>query len=376
MLRYPDIDPVALDLGPVAIHWYGVTYLFAFLAGWWLAKHRARRPGSGWNPDEVGDAVFYIVVGVIAGGKLGSLLFYQTDQLLADPLGTLNPFAPGGWRGMSFHGGFIGVLVAFWLYGRNTGRTFFQVSDFFTPAFPIGLGAGRIGNFINGELYGRVTDVPWGMSGFPGVENEVRHPNQLYQFFFEGVVLFLLIWWFSSKPRPRMTVSGLFVLFYGLYRFGIEFVRQPDAHLGFVAMDWLTMGQLLSLPMIFAGAAMMIIGFRRGIHDTGEGVTPRGGSDGGGRGAATASAASSGSGRVAAEDPGPSGNSLAAPGAAPATAPATGSSSPGESSGVASGQRAGSPDGRKGGAGRGKGGHGGKGGRGGKGSKGGRGRGG
>ena len=279
MLRYPDIDPVALDLGPLAIHWYGVTYLFAFLAGWWIAKRRASRPGSGWNPDEIGDAVFYIVVGVIAGGKIGSLLFYQTEQLFSDPLSALNPFGPGGWRGMSFHGGFIGVLVAFWLYGRNTGRTFFQVSDFFTPAFPIGLGAGRIGNFINGELYGRVTDVPWGMTGFPGVEDEVRHPNQLYQFFFEGVVLFALIGWFSSKPRPRMTVSGLFVLAYGVYRFFIEFVRQPDAHLGFVAMDWLTMGQLLSFPMILAGAAMMIIGFRRGIYDGGE-APPAG--DGGG----------------------------------------------------------------------------------------------
>ena len=268
MLHYPDIDPVALQLGPLAIHWYGLTYLFAFLAGWWIAKHRAGKPGSGWDPEEIGDAVFYIVLGVIVGGKLGSLLFYQGGQLIEDPIATLNPFGAGGWRGMSFHGGFVGVLVAFWLYGRKTGRTFFQVSDFFTPAFPIGLGAGRIGNFINGELYGRVTDVPWGMV-FPHAGPEPRHPNQLYQFFCEGVLLFVLIWWFSSKPRPRMTVSGLFVLAYGLYRFGIEFVRQPDAHLGFVAADWLTMGQLLSLPMIIAGAAMMIIGFRRGIVDGG-----------------------------------------------------------------------------------------------------------
>ena len=266
MLQYPDIDPVALQLGPLAIHWYGLTYLVAFMVGWWLAKRRAAAPGSGWHPDEIGDAVFYIVLGVIVGGKVGSLLFYQTDQLFSDPLATLNPFGAGGWRGMSFHGGFVGVLVAFWLYARNTGRTFFQVSDFFAPAFPIGLGAGRIGNFINGELYGRVTDVPWGMV-FPHAGSEPRHPNQLYQFFFEGVVMFALLWWFSSKPRPRMAVSGLFVLFYGTYRFFIEFVRQPDSHLGFVAGDWLTMGQLLSLPMIFAGAAMMIVGYRRGIFD-------------------------------------------------------------------------------------------------------------
>ena len=297
MLQYPDIDPVALELGPLTIHWYGLTYLFAFLVGWWLAKLRARRPGSGWDPDEIGDAVFYIVIGVIVGGKLGSLLFYQTGQLIADPIATLNPFGGGGgWRGMSFHGGFVGVLIAFWFYGRKTGRTFFQVSDFFTPAFPIGLGAGRIGNFINGELYGRVTDVPWGMV-FPHAGPEPRHPNQLYQFFCEGVLLFALIWWFSSKPRPRMTVSGLFVLAYGVYRFGIEFVRQPDAHLGFVAAGWLTMGQLLSLPMIVAGAAMMAIGFRRGIYDGGtdpeEGGRPGGGTDAGNPEAGAPSAGSS-----------------------------------------------------------------------------------
>jgi phosphatidylglycerol:prolipoprotein diacylglycerol transferase len=266
MLQYPDIDPVAVQLGPLAIHWYGVTYLFAFMAGWWLAKRRASRPGSGWNPDEIGDAVFYIVLGVIAGGKLGSLLFYQTDMLMSDPLGVLIPYnfdsdTWTGWAGMSFHGGFVGVLVAFWMYARSTQRTFFQVADFFAPAFPIGLGAGRIGNFINGELYGRITDVPWGMV-FPHAGPEPRHPNQLYQFFCEGVLLFLIVWWFSSKPRPRMAVSGLFVLCYGIYRFLIEFVRQPDSHLGFIAFDWLTMGQLLSLPMILLGITMLLIAYR------------------------------------------------------------------------------------------------------------------
>lgn len=266
MWQYPDIDPVALSLGPLTIHWYGITYLVAFMAGWWLAKTRAARPGSGWHPDEIGDAVFYIVIGVIAGGKLGSLLFYQNAELLADPLGTLNPFGDNGWRGMSFHGGFLGVLVAFWAYGRRSGRSFFQVADFFAPAFPIGLGAGRIGNFINGELYGRVTDVPWGMV-FPRGGPEPRHPNQLYQFFFEGVVLFCVLWWFSSRPRPRMTVSGVFVLGYGLYRFFIEFVREPDAALGFVAFGWLTMGQLLSLPMILIGVMLLVVGYRRHIMD-------------------------------------------------------------------------------------------------------------
>ena len=257
MLQYPDINPVAIALGPLKIHWYGITYLVAFLVGWHLAKYRAGRPKSGWKPDEIGDVVFYIVLGVIIGGKLGSVLFYNWDQFLESPLRVLNPMNAG----MSFHGGFIGVMVAFFLYARSTGRTFWQVADFIAPAFPIGLGAGRIGNFINGELWGRVTDVPWGMV-FPHVGEEPRHPNQLYQFFCEGILLFALIWWFSNKPRPRMAVSGLFAVAYGVYRFLIEFVREPDRHLGFIAFDWLTMGQLLSLPMILVGLLLLFLAYR------------------------------------------------------------------------------------------------------------------
>ncbi len=258
MLQYPQINPVAIDLGPIAIHWYGITYLIAFLVGWWLAKHRAKKPGSGWEPDEIGDIVFYIVLGVVVGGKLGSALFYQTESLISDPLGTLDPRNGG----MSFHGGFLGVVVALWFYARSTKRTFFQVADFIAPAFPIGLGAGRVGNFINGELWGRVTDVPWGMV-FPHVGPEPRHPNQIYQIIGEGIILFAIVWWFSSKPRPRMAVSGMFVLVYGIYRFLVEFVREPDAHLGFVAMDWFTMGQILSLPMALLGAAMLWWAYKR-----------------------------------------------------------------------------------------------------------------
>lgn len=263
MLQYPNINPVALELGPLTVHWYGVTYLVAFMVGWWLAKRRASKPGSGWVADEVGDVVFYIVIGVIVGGKLGSLLFYQTDLLLTSPLQAINPFSEYGWRGMSFHGGFLGVIAAFWLYARNTGRTFFQVADFFAPAFPFGLGAGRIGNFINGELYGRVTDVPWGMV-FPSANAGPlpRHPNQLYQFFGEGVLLFIIVWWFSSKPRPQRAVSGVFVTCYGIYRFFIEFVREPDEDLGFIAFNWLTMGQLLSLPMILLGLYLLYSAYR------------------------------------------------------------------------------------------------------------------
>jgi len=255
--QYPQIDPVAFSLGPLTVHWYGVTYLVAFLVGWWLAKYRASKPGSGWKPDEIGDLVFYIVLGVIVGGKLGSALFYQTENLLQDPIGTLNPMNGG----MSFHGGFIGVLIAFWLYARNTNRTFFDVADFIAPAFPIGLGAGRVGNFINGELWGRIADVPWAMI-YPHVGPEPRHPNQLYQIIGEGIILFLIVWIFSSKSRPRMAVSGMFALVYGIYRFIVEFFREPDGHLGFIAMDWLTMGQLLSVPMIVIGGLLLFLAYR------------------------------------------------------------------------------------------------------------------
>jgi len=262
MLQYPNIDPVAISLGKFKIHWYGISYLAAFLVGWWLAKRRASNPKPGWDPVEIGDLIFHVVLGVIVGGKLGSALFYQTENLLQDPLGTLNPMNGG----MSFHGGFLGVLVGFYMYGRKTGRTFFQVADFIAPCIPIGLGFGRIGNFINGELWGRATDVPWGMV-FPHVDNQVRHPNQIYQFIGEGVILFAIVWWFSSKKRPRMTVSGLFCMGYGVYRFLIEFVREPDGHLGFVALDWLTMGQILSLPMIAIGLFFMVLGYKRNIID-------------------------------------------------------------------------------------------------------------
>ena len=252
MLTFPNIDPVALSLGPVKIHWYGLMYLIAFVAGWWLARLRARQPGSGWNEDEVADVVFYIALGVILGGRIGSILFYNFSAFTEDPLMLLRIWEGG----MSFHGGFIGVVIAFFLYARNTNRSFFQVADFLAPMFPLGLGAGRVGNFINGELWGRVTDVPWGMV-FPGAGDAPRHPNQIYQFLGEGVILFIIVWVYSSKPRPTMAVSGLFCIVYGIYRFLVEFVREPDAHLGFIAFDWLTMGQLLSLPMVLIGLLLM-----------------------------------------------------------------------------------------------------------------------
>ncbi len=257
MLTFPNIDPVALSLGPLQIHWYGLMYLVGFLAAWWLMKHRAKQSKI-WNEERVGDFIFYGALGVVLGGRIGYVLFYNFEAFLNDPLMLLRI-----WQGgMAFHGGLIGVIIAMWLYGRKIGQSFFQVADFVAPAVPIGLGAGRIANFINGELWGRVTDVPWAMV-FPTGGPLPRHPSQLYQAFLEGIVFFTLIWLYSKKPRPTMAVSGLFMLYYGIYRFGIEFVRQPDAHLGFIAWDWLTKGQLLSFPMILLGIGFMIWAYKK-----------------------------------------------------------------------------------------------------------------
>lgn len=265
MLQHPDFDPVAIGIGPLEIHWYGLIYVVAFLGGWWLGRLRARRPGSPLSEQQLGDLLFYVALGVILGGRFGFVIFYHFDRFLADPLWLLRIWEGG----MAFHGGLIGVLVAMLLYARSLGLRFFQVADFVAPLVPLGLGMGRFGNFINGELWGRPTEVAWGMV-FPNAPDAlVRHPSQLYQFALEGVILFALLWWFSSKPRPMMAVSGLFLVGYGLTRVVVEFFRQPDAHLGFVAMEWLTMGQLLSVPMILAGGALMVWAYQRQSTATG-----------------------------------------------------------------------------------------------------------
>ncbi|WP_417529870.1 prolipoprotein diacylglyceryl transferase [Marinobacter lipolyticus] len=262
MLQHPQFDPVAISLGPLKIHWYGLTYLVGFIAGWWLGRIRARKPWSPLNEEQVGDLLFYIALGVILGGRFGYVVFYNFDTFIADPLWLLRVWEGG----MSFHGGLLGVMFAMWWYGRKVGSGFWKMADFVAPLVPIGLGAGRIGNFINGELWGKPTDVPWGMV-FPQAPDALaRHPSQLYQFALEGVVFFIILWWFSSKPRPRMAVSGLFLACYGVFRFLVEFVRQPDAQIGYLAFDWLTMGQVLSFPMIVAGAGLMLIAYRRGIE--------------------------------------------------------------------------------------------------------------
>jgi phosphatidylglycerol:prolipoprotein diacylglycerol transferase len=271
MLTYPEIDPVALSLGPLKIHWYGLMYLVAFAAFWALGRWRASRPGSGWTAQMVDDALFYGVVGVIVGGRLGYMLFYGFDQILANPLNLFKV-----WQGgMAFHGGLLGVLIAMWLFARRHGRRFFEVTDFIAPLVPAGLLAGRIGNFINAELWGHATTVPWGVQvpclrvpeHCPGLPPDALspalHPSQLYEAGLEGFALFLILWTLSRRPRPTMAVSGLFLVCYGLFRFAVEFVRQPDAQLGYLAFDWLTMGQILSTPMIAFGAILLLLAYRR-----------------------------------------------------------------------------------------------------------------
>ena len=258
MLTTPQIDPVALHLGPLKIHWYGLMYLAAFTAFWWLGRRRARRADYPIQPDQVSDLLFYGAIGVILGGRIGYALFYGLEGVLNDPLSLLRVWEGG----MSYHGGMLGVFVAIAWYAHKLGTGFFNLSDFVAPLVPLGLFFGRIGNFINGELWGRTTDAPWGMV-FPHVDNLARHPSSLYQAALEGLLLFTILWIYSSRPRPAAAVSGLFLIGYGAFRFVVEFFRQPDAHLGFIALDWISMGQILSLPMILAGVIMMVWAYRR-----------------------------------------------------------------------------------------------------------------
>lgn len=254
MIPYPNIDPVAIQLGPVAIRWYGLMYIIGFGIAWYLARYRARQPGSDWTAQQVDDLVFYAAIGVIVGARLGSILFYNFDAWLRDPLMLLRVWEGG----MSFHGGMLGVVLAAWLYGRKLGRGLFEMTDFAAPLAPLGLAFGRLGNFINGELWGKRTDVPWAFV----VDGVPRHASQLYQAALEGVTLFLILWFYSASRPPRMAVSGMFALGYGCFRFAVEFVRMPDAHIGYIAFGWLTMGQLLTLPMILLGIVLLWLAYR------------------------------------------------------------------------------------------------------------------
>jgi phosphatidylglycerol:prolipoprotein diacylglycerol transferase len=263
IVSFGPFDIFGMELGPVSLKWYGLMYMLGLIAAWWLGNRRARSADNSWDNEQVGDMIFYGFLGVVLGGRIGYVFFYQMNLFLADPV-YLFKITEGG---MSFHGGLLGVLTAFFYFSRKTGKSFFEISDFFAPFVPIGLGFGRIGNFINAELWGRVAsaDVPWAMRFPTDPDYLLRHPSQLYQFFFEGLVLFILLYWFSSRPRPLMSVSGLFLIAYGLQRFFIEYFRQPDAHLGLLWLK-LSMGQLLSIPMIFIGIFMFWKAYKKAAH--------------------------------------------------------------------------------------------------------------
>jgi len=258
MLMHPQFDPVAFHLGPLAVRWYGLMYLAGFVLFIVLGRRRARQQMlTGWRPSDIDDMLFYGVFGVILGGRLGYVLFYKPLYYLAHPLEVFEV-----WHGgMSFHGGFLGVLIALWFFARRRQKALLDVTDFVAPLCPLGLAAGRIGNFINAELWGRPTNGSWGMV-FPNVDNLPRHPSELYEFALEGIVLFILLWTFSKRPRPMGAVSGLFLVGYGVARFICEYAREPDDFLGYLALG-LTMGQWLSLPMIVAGVIMMAWAYRR-----------------------------------------------------------------------------------------------------------------
>jgi len=276
MWHYPSIDPVALSFGPLRVHWYGLMYLVGFLGGWALGRLRARRPDSAWEPKQVDDLLFYIVLGVVLGGRLGYILFYTSFQWLHDPLMIVRI-----WQGgMSFHGGLLGVLVAMAMFARKQGKRFFDVTDFIAPLVTIGLGTGRIGNFINGELWGKTTSLALGVRlpcdrfpdqcpGYPlsGDWSPPVHASQLYEAALEGAVLFVVLWIFSSRSRPVGAVSGLFLVCYGVFRIVVELLRVPDAHIGYLAFGWVTLGQILSVPMVVAGAAIFSLAYARRPSD-------------------------------------------------------------------------------------------------------------
>jgi phosphatidylglycerol:prolipoprotein diacylglycerol transferase len=257
MLTYPLIDPVAISLGPIKVHWYGLMYLIGIAGAWYLLSKRVTKANSPVKPEALEDLIFYAAMGVILGGRVGYVLFYNFSSFLADPVMLFKVWEGG----MSFHGGLIGVIFAMWLSARKNQCTVLALTDFIAPVVPVGLLAGRIGNFINAELWGRTTDVYWSFV-FPGAGPLPRHPSQLYEAALEGLLLFLILWFYSSKPRPYMAISGMFAMFYGFFRFIVEFYRVPDAHIGYLAMDWLTMGQILSTPMILSGMALIAIAYK------------------------------------------------------------------------------------------------------------------
>lgn len=261
-IPFPNIDPVMLDLGLIKIHWYGMMYMVAFVLAYWLGQRAAAKPGSGWTSEQVSDLLFYGFLGVILGGRLGYILFYNFGQVLQDP-----SYLFRIWEGgMSFHGGLIGVLLAMAFFARKYQKTYLALGDFVAPLVPLGLAAGRIGNFINGELWGRATDVPWAMV-FPSGGNIGRHPSQLYHVALEGLLLFIVIILVRQRQPATGVVGGVFLSGYGIARFTVEFFREPDAHLGVLSLG-MTMGQWLCIPMILAGIAIILFANRQAAKGT------------------------------------------------------------------------------------------------------------
>ncbi|MGI9204203.1 MAG: prolipoprotein diacylglyceryl transferase [Woeseiaceae bacterium] len=254
MLNFPEIDPIIFAIGPVAVRWYGLMYVLGFVAAWFLANRRSKDPWSPIKPDQVDDLIFYAMIGVIVGGRLGYCIVYGWQLWLEDPLYVFK-ITQGG---MSFHGGLVGVMTAMWVYGRKIGKGMWQMTDFMAPFVPIGLGTGRIGNFINGELWGKETTVPWSFN----VNGQSLHPSQLYEALLEGLVLFVILWVFSRKERPYLAVSGMFLFWYGAFRFFIEFYRVPDADKGYILFGWVTQGQILTAPMIVLGAILLFMAYK------------------------------------------------------------------------------------------------------------------
>ena len=257
----PVIDPIAISLGPLDIRWYGLMYLVGFAVAFWMANRQCDRSNGIWSREQASDLLFYGFMGVILGGRAGYVFFYQFARFLDNPLYLFRIWEGG----MSFHGGVVGVVCAIIFYALKNKRSILSVGDFIVPLLPAGLGAGRIGNFINSELWGRVTDSPFGVI-FHNAGPLPRHPSQLYEFALEGVVLFIILIVFIRKPRPAGSVAGLFLLAYGIFRIIIEFAREPDAHLGFLTFG-LTMGQILSVPMVIAGITLMVYSFTRKIPE-------------------------------------------------------------------------------------------------------------
>lgn len=254
-LQFPAIDPIIFSIGPVALRWYGMMYLIGFLAAMFIANKAADKSSGEWTREQVSDLLFYGFLGVIVGGRVGYVFFYQFDYFLSDPLYLLKVWTGG----MSFHGGLLGVIAAVYLFARKVNKSFLQVGDFVVPLVPIGLGMGRLGNFINAELWGRESDVPWAMV-FPTDPLQLpRHPSQLYEFFLEGVVLFAILYLVARKPRSLGLASGVFLIGYGVFRTIIEFFREPDAHLG-LYFSFISKGQILSVPMILGGVLVIYLG--------------------------------------------------------------------------------------------------------------------